>query len=70
MRFLLVVLAILAFMVGFAILVSGKSAIHEIEGFVLYVVAAVLFVGAAIVDAILNLPKRLLAAQRAATENK
>ncbi len=59
MRVIMFALAVLAFLAGFAILASAKSAVHEIEAFVLYVVAAVLFAGAAIVDAIIGLPKRL-----------
>lgn len=68
MRVILFILAILAFLAGFGILVAAKSAVHEIEAFVVYVVAAVLLSGAAIVDAILNLPKRL--AQHWAAEAK
>jgi hypothetical protein len=34
------------------ILADARSAIHEIEGFVLFLISAVLLIGAAIVDAI------------------
>lgn len=59
MRVNMFVLAVLAFLVGFVILAGAKGAVHEIEAFVLYLIAAVLFSGAAVVDAIINLPKRL-----------
>ena len=65
MRVILFLLAILAFLAGFAITAVAKSAVHEIEAFVLYVVAAVLFSGAGIVDAIINLPKRMYEYQQA-----
>jgi hypothetical protein len=65
MRLILFLLAIVAFLAGFGILAAAKSAVHEIEGFALYIVAAVLFSGAAIVDALINLPKRLVQAQEA-----
>lgn len=52
MKVVLFVLSVLAFLAGFAILQGSKSAIHEIEAFVLYIVSAVLFSGAAIVGAI------------------
>jgi len=52
MKIFLLVLAVLAFLYGFDILGSAKSAIHEIEAFVLYVVSAVLFSATAIVGAI------------------
>jgi hypothetical protein len=46
------VLAGLAALVGLVVFVSAKSAIHEIESFVLFLIAAVLFSGAEIVLAI------------------
>jgi len=52
MKVVLFVLSVLAFLAGFGILQGSKSAIHEIEAFVLYIVSAVLFSGAAIVGAI------------------
>ncbi len=39
-------------MAGTGILLAAKSAIHEIEAFVLFLIAAVLLIGAAIVEAI------------------
>lgn len=59
MRVILFILAILALLAGFGILAGAKSAIHEIEGFVLFTIAAVLFSGACILDAILQLAKRI-----------
>lgn len=52
MRVILFLLAILAGLAGFLILVSAKGAVHEIEGFILWLIAAVLLTGAAIIDAI------------------
>lgn len=52
MKTTLLVFSFMAFLAGLIILGSAKSAIHEIEGFVLYVVSAVFFSGAAIVGAI------------------
>ena len=52
MKTTLLVFSFIAFLAGLIILGSAKSAIHEIEGFVLYVVSAVFFSGAAIVGAI------------------
>ena len=65
MRVIMFVLAVLAFVVGFVILAGAKGAVHEIEAFVLYLIAAVLFSGAAVVDAIINLPKRMTQYQTA-----
>ncbi len=59
MKTLLLVLAVLAFISGFGILGSAKSAIHEIEAFVLYIVSAVLFSGSAIVGAVNRLTDKL-----------
>ena len=59
MKTILLVLAVLAFLSGLGILGSAKSAIHEIEAFVLYIVSAVLFSGSAIVGAITHLANKL-----------
>lgn len=59
MKIILYVLAVLAFLAGFAILGSAKSAIHEIEAFVLYIVSAVLFSGAAIVGSLNRIEEKL-----------
>jgi len=52
MRVLLFVLCAFALLVGTVILLAARSAIHEIEAFVLFLIAAVLLIGAAIVEAI------------------
>lgn len=59
MKIFLFVLSVLAFLAGFGILQSSKSAIHEIEAFVLYIVSAVLFSGAAIVGAINRVAEKI-----------
>ncbi|MHC1744853.1 MAG: hypothetical protein AB9873_17745 [Syntrophobacteraceae bacterium] len=48
MKLLLYVLAVLASLGGFSIFGASKSAIHEIEAFVLFVVSAIFLVGAVI----------------------
>lgn len=52
MRTMLLVLAALAFLAGAGILAGAQSAIHEIEGFMLFLICAVLISGAATVGAI------------------
>ena len=52
MRIFLFILCVLSFLAGFMILAGAKSAIHEIEGFLLFLISAVFLVGAAIIDAI------------------
>lgn len=56
---------------GMGILVVAKSAIHEIEAFVLFLIAAVLLIGASIVEAInaarLKLEAMMVAVQRVRT---
>ncbi|PIR00870.1 MAG: hypothetical protein COV66_03310 [Nitrospinae bacterium CG11_big_fil_rev_8_21_14_0_20_45_15] len=59
MKILLFLLAILAFITGLEILYSAKSAIHEIEAFVLFIVSSVLFSGAAIVESVNKMTKEL-----------
>lgn len=59
MKVVLFVLSVLAFLAGFGILQGSNSAIHEIEAFVLYIVSAVLFSGAAIVGAINRVAERV-----------
>ena len=59
MRFILFALSFVAFLAGSAVLASSKSAIHEIEGFMLFVVSAVCLSGAGIVEAITLLRKDL-----------
>ena len=52
MKVFLFILAVLAALAGAGILVSAKSAIHEIEAFILFLVGAVCLSGAAIVEAV------------------
>lgn len=59
MRWLLLALSGLAFVMGGAVLLVAESAIHEIEAFILFVCAAVLLAGAATVSAIHHMTKRL-----------
>ena len=71
MRMILFILAILVFLAGGAIFVGSKSAIHEIEGILLFVISAVFLSGACIIDAILLLHKETKAlrlAMRAALD--
>ena len=50
MKTLLLVLTILAFFLGMGILGEAKSAIHEIESFMLFLISAIFFVGYAVVS--------------------
>jgi hypothetical protein len=43
---------VLAFLAGAGVLVVAKSAIHEIEAFMLFLIGAVLLTGASVVEAI------------------
>ena len=52
MSVLLFLLALSAAGLGALILVASKSAIHEIESLILFLIGAVFFVGTAIVDAV------------------
>jgi len=52
MRVVLLLLCGLAFLAGAGILVDAKSAIHEIEAFMLFLISAVLLTGASVVEAI------------------
>lgn len=52
MRILLFLLCVFAFLAGAGILASAKSAIHEIEAFMLFLISAVLLTGASVVEAI------------------
>ena len=47
MRIFLFILCFLSFLVGLMILAGAQSAIHEIEAFLLFLIAAVFLVGAA-----------------------
>jgi len=59
MRILLFLLALLAFLLGVIILASAKSAIHEIEAFILFLIGAVFISGAAILESMNLLRKKL-----------
>jgi len=59
MRILLFVSSLAALAVGILVLGNAQSALHEIEAFVLFLIAAVLFVGAAIVEQLTRLYSRL-----------
>ncbi len=52
MRVLLFLLSVISLLVGGAILMTADSAIHEIEAFILMLIAAVLLTGSAVVEAI------------------
>ena len=55
MQFIVYVLSVLAFLMGCFVLLAAKGAIHEIGGFVLLVISAVLLSGGAIIGAIYRL---------------
>lgn len=59
MRILLFISSGGSFLIGFTILESAKSAIHEIEAFLLFLIGATLLVGAAILAAIFRARKQL-----------
>ncbi|MEK6800085.1 MAG: hypothetical protein AABZ12_14065 [Planctomycetota bacterium] len=59
MRFVLLVFALVTFMVGAGILALANSAIHEIEALVLFLITAVFFSGAGVVDSVVHLRKDL-----------
>lgn len=59
MRIVFFLLCILAFLAGAGVQAVAQSAIHEIEAFILYLISAVFFVGAGIVEAVNNARKRL-----------
>ena len=57
MSVFLLILAILAFLFGGSILADAKSAIHEIEGFSMFLISAVCLSGAGIIEAVHRLRK-------------
>ena len=65
MRVLLFVGAILAFVIGLLWLLVARSAIHEIQSFMLLLIAAVCMSGAGIVEAVNTLKKEVLSQQSA-----
>jgi uncharacterized membrane protein YdfJ with MMPL/SSD domain len=52
MRIFLLFLCVLSFLAGLLVFADAKSAIHEIEGTILFLIAAVFLVGVAIIEAI------------------
>jgi len=63
MKYLLFISAILGFLAGIAILAGAKSAVHEIEGFILFLLSAVCMSGAGIIEAVNRLRTEVLSAQ-------
>ena len=57
MHYLLFIVGALAFVVGFLILVASKSAIQEIEAFILFLIGAVFVSGAGVIEAVVRLRK-------------
>jgi hypothetical protein len=68
MRILLFLLGNLAFLVGAGILAGAKSAIHEIEAFILFLIGAVFISGAGVVEAV-NLLRKEIATDKKQTRN-
>ncbi len=62
MRYLLLVLAVIAVLLAVGTFSMAESAIHEIEGLILFLMAAVFISGAGIVEAI-HYAKRILDAR-------
>lgn len=60
MRVVLFLLAIVVVLFALVVLSAASGALHEIEAFILFLIAAVLLIGAAIVDALLQIRKDLL----------
>ncbi len=69
MRFLLFIFSILAFAYAFIISVVSKSAIHEIEAGVYFLIATFFLCSAAIVDAIVFARKESLALMERMNKN-
>jgi hypothetical protein len=71
-KYALFILSVLSLFTAWGILMKATSAIHEIEGFIFYLITAVLFVGAAVVDALnkLERPAQQLASSPIPTETK
>ena len=63
MKYLLFISAVLSFLAGIAILAGAKSAVHEIEGFILFLLSAVCMSGAGIIEAVNRLRTEVLSAQ-------
>ncbi len=67
MRILLFVFAILAFLAGVGIIVDAKSAIQEIEAFILFLISAVFVSGAGVVEAVNLLRKEMTTVKKQAS---
>ena len=52
MKILLFVFCVIDFVIGLAMVVFAKSAVHEVSGFIFLLMATVLFCAAAIVEAL------------------
>ncbi len=59
MRLLLFLIAVVAILFGFVMLSVAKSAIHEIEAFILLLIGAVTLSGAGIMDSVYLLLKQV-----------
>ena len=63
MRILLFLGAVLAFLFALLLLLVAKSAIHEIQAFILFLISAVCLSGAGIVEAVNTLRREVVAQQ-------
>lgn len=63
MRNVLFILSVVAALIGVATVVLAQTVTHEILAGVFFVIAAIFFIGAAIVDAIARLSERMIGAQ-------
>ena len=70
MRFLLFILAVVAFLIGFGLFSISTSAVHESLAMLTILVGAVFLSGAGIVEAIHQLQKKLLKALESNDANK
>ena len=52
MKIFLFIISVLSVLIGFAIFAGAKGAIHEIEAFMLFLIATVSFSAAGIIEAI------------------
>jgi cytochrome c biogenesis protein CcdA len=59
MRILLFILGLVAFLYGASVMGVARSAVHEIEAFILFLIGAVFISGAAIVEAVNAVRKKL-----------
>jgi hypothetical protein len=59
-RLILLLLSFLAALLGVLLLKYSKGAIHDVEGFLLWLIAAVLLAGAAVADAVVTARKRIV----------